>query len=84
MHCGNLVMSWLGYSLLKILSATMAEQMKTLWRKFGLLNKVVAFVKDEGANLVMMTTTLKIIVSSHIFIYQLHLLGCVGAMLCQK
>jgi len=34
----------------------------------GLFNKMVAFVKDEGTNLTMMTTTLKNIVSCQIFI----------------
>jgi len=42
---------------------TMVEQMKDLLGSFGLLNKVIAFVKDKGANLRIMTTTLKNIVS---------------------
>jgi hypothetical protein len=41
---------------------TIVEQMKDLVGSFGLLNKVIAFVKDKGANLRTMTTTLKSIV----------------------
>ncbi len=72
------------FTVVNTMGATMVEQMKTLLKEFGLLNKVLTFVKDEEVKLVMMTTTLKIIVSCHIFICQPHLLGCVGAMLCQK
>jgi hypothetical protein len=50
------------------MGATMAKKMKTLLKKFGLLNKVVAFVKEERVNLTMMITTLKNIVSCHILI----------------
>jgi hypothetical protein len=45
------------------MGATTAEQMKHLFGSFGFLNKVIAFVKDKGVNLGMMTTTLKSIVS---------------------
>jgi hypothetical protein len=51
-----------------IVGATMVKQTKSLLREFGLLNKMVASVKDEGTNLTMMTTTLKNIVSCQIFI----------------
>jgi hypothetical protein len=36
-----------------------AKQMKDLLGSFGLLNKMIAFVKDEGTNLGMMTIALK-------------------------
>jgi len=39
------------FTIENIVGATMAKQMKTLLREFGLLNKVVAFMKDERANL---------------------------------
>jgi hypothetical protein len=51
-----------------IVGVTMVEQTKSLLREFGLFNKMVAFVKVEGTNLTMMTTTLKNIVSCQIFI----------------
>jgi hypothetical protein len=41
----------------------MAKQMKDLLGPFGLLNKVIAFVKDKGTNLKIMTITLKNIIS---------------------
>jgi hypothetical protein len=37
----------------------MVEQMKDLLGSFGLLNKVIAFVKDKRANLGTMTIALK-------------------------
>jgi len=40
--------------------------MKPLLGKFRLLNKIIAFVKDEETNLTTMTTTLKNILSCHI------------------
>ncbi len=49
-----------------IMGITMAKQMKDLFGSFGLLNKVIAFVKDKGTNLKIMTTTLKSIVSCDI------------------
>ncbi len=42
---------------------TMVEQMKDFLSSFGLLNKVIAFVKYVDTNLGMMTTTLKSIIS---------------------
>ncbi len=41
------------------MGTAIVEQMKDLLGSFGLLNKVIAFVKNEGANLSTMTTTLK-------------------------
>jgi hypothetical protein len=45
------------------MGTTTAEQMKHLFGSFEFLNKAIAFVKDKGVNLGMMTTTLKNIVS---------------------
>lgn len=41
----------------------MLEQMKDFLSSFGLLNKVITFVKYKDTNLGMMTTTLKSIIS---------------------
>ncbi len=45
---------------------TMVEQMKDFLSSFGLLNKVIAFVKYVDTNLGMMTTTLKSIISCNL------------------
>ncbi len=45
------------FTIERTMGNTTAEQMKHLLGSFGLLNKVIAFVKDEGIN-----TTLKSIV----------------------
>jgi hypothetical protein len=42
-----------------IVGATMVEQTKNLLREFGLFNKMVAFVKDEGTNLCRSLLTIK-------------------------
>jgi hypothetical protein len=41
----------------------MVEQMKDLLSSFGLLNKVITFIKYVDTNLEMMMTTLKSIIS---------------------
>jgi hypothetical protein len=42
-----------------IVGTTMGKQMKDLLGSFGNLNKVIAFVKDKGVKLKIITTTLK-------------------------
>jgi hypothetical protein len=66
------------------MGSTTAKQMKDLLGSFRLLNKMIAFVKNEGTNLGMMTTTLKALSLVTCWIFQLHLLELVGTMLCQK
>ncbi len=39
-------------------SATMANQVKLLLDSFGLFDKVIAYIKDEGSNLNTLTFTL--------------------------
>jgi len=39
-------------------NSCMAQQLQSLLEKFGLIHRVLAFVKDEGNNLVSMATTL--------------------------
>jgi len=41
----------------------MANQIKVCLNSFGLLNKIVAYVKNEGFNLFMLTIALTTIVS---------------------
>jgi hypothetical protein len=41
----------------------LARQLKTMPEKFGLISKVLCYVKDKGTNLANMTTTLKSIIS---------------------
>jgi hypothetical protein len=45
------------------MGAWLARQLKTMFEKFGLISKVLCYVKDEGTNLANMTTTLKSIIS---------------------
>jgi len=45
-----------------IIRTTMAKQMKSFLGSFRLINKVIAFVKDERTNLGTMTTILKNVV----------------------
>ncbi len=40
----------------------MAIQLQSLLEKYGLLHQVIAFVKDESSNLIVMATTLQLIV----------------------
>jgi hypothetical protein len=51
------------FTIESTMGITMAKQMKHLLGSFGLLDKVIGFMKDEGINLGTMTTTLKNIVS---------------------
>ncbi len=41
---------------------SMAIQLQSLLEQYGLLHQVIAFVKDEGSNLIVMATTLHLIV----------------------
>jgi hypothetical protein len=45
------------------IGATMANQVKILLDSFGLFEKVIGYVKNEGSNLNTLTTTLKFVVS---------------------
>jgi hypothetical protein len=45
-----------------IIRTTMAKQVKSFLGSFGLINKVIAFVKDKRTNLGTMTTILKNVV----------------------
>jgi hypothetical protein len=44
-------------------SVAMANQAKVCFDSFGLLNKIITYVKDEGFNLFMLTIALTTIVS---------------------
>jgi hypothetical protein len=50
-----------------IASATMANQVKSLLDSFDLIDKVIAYVKDEGSNLNTLTSALTSIVSCSTF-----------------
>ncbi len=50
------------FTIKSTMGTTMVEQMNDLLGSFGLLNKVITFVKDKGVNLCMMTTILKNII----------------------
>jgi hypothetical protein len=41
---------------------SMVDQLHTLLEKFDVMHYVIAFVKDQGSNLIFMTTTLHSIV----------------------
>jgi hypothetical protein len=43
--------------------------------KFGLTSKILCYVKDEGTNLGIMTTTLKLVISCEAFNLLAHLMG---------
>ncbi len=67
------------------MGTAMVEQMKDLLGSIGLLNKVIAFVKDKNNIVGIMIIALKNKLSFvTCWIFQLHLLELVGAMLCQK
>lgn len=44
-------------------SAALAKSVKPLLKSFGLINKILAYVKDEGANLNTLAITLRSVVS---------------------
>ncbi len=57
-------MSLWGYSRFKnTIGATMANQVKVLLDFFGLLDKVITYVKDKGSNLNTFTNALTSVVS---------------------
>jgi len=41
----------------------LAKQLKAMLEKFGLISKVLCYVKDKGTNLISMITTLKYVIS---------------------
>ncbi len=54
------------FTIESIVGIIMVEQMQNLLGLFGLLDKMVTFVKDEGENLRTMNTTLGTIVSCNL------------------
>jgi hypothetical protein len=60
--------------------ATMANQVKVLLDSFGILDKVIAYVKDEGSNLNTLTNALTSVVSYFPFNWHAHFLVCVLGM----
>jgi hypothetical protein len=73
------------------MGTVMVKQLKDLLGSFGLLNKVITFVKDKRTNLGIMTIALKSKLSFvTCWIFQLHLLELVGPyyvksnLVCQK
>jgi hypothetical protein len=74
------------FEVQNIIGVNMAQQVKVLlWFFFGLLNKIIAYVKDERLNLTSLTTTLILVVSCF-FCWNLPLLSLVLvlSMLCLK
>jgi hypothetical protein len=51
------------FEMHNITNASMANQVKVLLDSFGLLDKIVAYVKAKGSNLFALTITLTIVVS---------------------
>ncbi len=45
------------FEIHNIVGATMANQVKFLLDSFGLLDKIIAYVKDEGSNLNTLIST---------------------------
>ncbi len=53
--------------------------MKALLEKFGLISKVLCYVKDEGINLAIMTTSLKFVISCDALSLPIHFDdACIG------
>jgi hypothetical protein len=50
------------FKTLDTFGATLIEQVKVLLAKFNLTNKIIVYIKDEGANLNSLTTTLTFVV----------------------
>jgi hypothetical protein len=50
------------FEVQNIVSATMENQVKVLLDSFGLLDKIIVYVKDEGSNLNTLTNDLKFII----------------------
>ncbi len=51
----------------KIIGQALARNLKQLLDSYGLSNKTIAYVKDEGENLNSMTTTLIFVVNCEVF-----------------
>jgi hypothetical protein len=51
----------------KIVGQTLLNNLTKLFGQFGLRNKIIAYVKDEGSNLNIMIIVLKSIVKCEIF-----------------
>jgi len=50
------------FEMNEIIGQSMVVQLQVLWDRFGLLNWVIAFVKDEGMNLSTMAPILHSII----------------------
>jgi hypothetical protein len=53
----------MGIEVHNIVGVDMTTQIKVLLNSFGLLNKFIAYVKDEGSNLLTLTFVLKFVIS---------------------
>ncbi len=53
----------MGIEVHNIVGGDMTTQIKVLLNSFGLLNKFIAYVKDERSNLVTLTFSLKFVIS---------------------
>jgi len=51
------------FEAFETLGQTLARSLQNLLKQYGLTKKIFTYVKDEGANLNTMTTTLKSIIS---------------------
>ncbi len=56
-----------------IIKQGLIKQLKALLEKLGFISKVLCYVKDEGINLVIMTTSLKFIISCDVLCLPIHL-----------
>ncbi len=50
----------------------MIKQLKALFEKFGIISKVLCYVKDEGISLAIMTTSLKFVISCDALYLPIH------------
>jgi hypothetical protein len=55
------------FKAIKTTGQTLAKSLTKLLDKYGLREKIIAYVKDEGSNLNAMTTTLKVVVNCKSF-----------------
>jgi hypothetical protein len=74
----------IGFEVGNTSSATMANQVRILLDSFGLLTKVIAYVKDERSNLNTLNSTLTFVISCYSLQLHFHLSIHVLAMPCPK
>jgi hypothetical protein len=70
--------------LQNIVGVTMAVEVKVLLNSFGLLNKVVKYVKDEGSNHATLTFVLAFVVFCFPLQFPCPFVGFYFGMPCQK